>query len=199
MHAPHSSLEDLSNDAVENDGESDRDLAHRLSTGSSGALEEVIRLHGEHLHRLIGNLMAWNGEVDDLMQELLLKAWKNASSYRGEAPLRHWLTQIAVRVCRNQHRASRRWFNHLIRFGKLETAKTNGPERTSDDPRWDATQQAMSRLSHSDRELLVLFYIEQQSIESISAQLAASAETMNVRLHRARQRLKKLLEATANG
>ena len=175
--------------------EADCDLARRLAANGPGALDELMRNQGQHLRRLLGSLSGGFQDVDDLMQETLLKAWENAGSYRGEAPLKHWLTRIAVGVCRNQQRGSRRLLNHLRRlWSQHNSQQYTQPQVTSDDPRVEEMQRAMKRLSHSDRELLVLFHIERQPLESLASVLKIRLETLHVRLHRARQRLRGLLD-----
>ena len=169
----------------------DLDLARRLASDTSGALDEVVQTHGAHLRRLLGSLSGWSDDLDDLMQETLLKAWTNAKTYRGEAPLQHWLTRIAVGVCRNHQRSSRRWFKHLRSYWSQQTPDS---AIAKEDPRVDEMQQAMNRLSHSDRELLVLFHIEQQSPDVMATVLSVKIETLHVRLHRARTRLRDLLK-----
>jgi DNA-directed RNA polymerase specialized sigma24 family protein len=99
----------------------DLDLIQRVNSNQPGAIEELIELHGCHLQRLIASVSGRSSLKDDLMQETLLKAWNSANTYRGNAPLRHWLTQIAIRVCRNHQRGYRRWMMHLKLFWEQQT------------------------------------------------------------------------------
>ncbi len=64
--------------------------------------------------------------------------------------------------------------------------------------REDQMQRAMSLLTHSDRELLVLYHLEQQSLDAIEELLGVKVETLHVRLHRARQRLKTIVKGFEN-
>lgn len=169
----------------------DLDLMQRVKNNQPEAIEELIEQHGCHLQGLIASLSGWSSIKDDLMQETLLKAWNSASTYRGNAPLRHWLTQIAVRVCRNNQRGYRRWMMHLKLFWEQQTEQPcDAPTSVTAD---DEMQRAMSQLAYSDRELLVLYYYEDQSMSDIATQLDVKESTLHVRLHRSRERLKKLL------
>ena len=174
----------------------DMELAQRIAVNSPGAIEELIELHGDHLQRLTGSLSGWSPARDDLMQEILLKAWSSANTYRGDAPLRHWLTQIAVRVCRNHQRGYRRW------TAQLNSLWAQGPAHQRDAPTSeplyvDAMHQAMAKLAHGDRELLVLYYFEEQAISDVASQLGVKESTLHVRLHRSRERWKSLLQNAA--
>ena len=167
----------------------DLNLIQRVNNNQPGAIEELIEQHGGHLQRLISSLSVLSSIRDDLMQETLLKVWSSASTYRGDAPIRHWLTQIAIRVCRNHHRGYRRWMVHLKLFWDQRTDKPCNALTAGDE-----IQSAMSQLAYSDRELLVLYYFEDHSMRDIATQLGVKESSLHVRLHRSRERLKKLLQ-----
>ncbi len=171
----------------------DLELVRRVSQNCPGAIERLIELHGDHLMRLIGSLSGWSPAQDDLMQETVLRAWTSASTYRGEAPLRHWLTRIAVRTCRNHQRGYRRWMTHLKSLWEQRTEQRRDAP-TSESPYKDAFDRAMAKLAYADRELLLLYYIEEQSLNEIATQFGVKENTLHVRLHRSRERLKSLLQ-----
>ena len=156
-------------------------------------MEEFVTNHGSILRRLIGSLVAWNGDEDDLLQETLLRVWKQSSSYRGDAPFKHWMTRIAVRVCRNHQRTMRRYLK------RLKTLWSFAPDSMSnaipqEDVRWEKMQFVMTKLPYRDRELIVLHYLEQHTLESIAMDLGVRIESLHIRLHRSRERLKSLME-----
>lgn len=192
---PEKSADDADRTAfdVHTSRERDVELARRLAENRPGALEEIIEQHGEHLRKLIRGLCGSPFSADDLLQETLLKAWAAAESYRGEAPLRHWLTRIAIRVGRNHQRGYRRWMVHLKSLWQRRTQTQQG-DSTIVEFKQDAMHQAMNQLSYADRELLVLYYIEEQSLGQLAAQLSVRENTLQVRLHRSRERLKALLQ-----
>lgn len=175
----------------------DLELARKIAINLPGALESLIEQHGEHLQRLIRSLNGGNSSADDLMQETLLKAWEAAGQYRGDAPLRHWLTQIAVRVCRNHQRSYRRLMGHLRSFWQQRTDQSIDG-LAGDGPRDDAMLRAISRLPYADREILVLYYFEEQPLSHVAAQIGIRESTLYVRLHRSRERLKVLLQQVEN-
>lgn len=172
--------------------DADLELIRRVGLNLPGAMEELIELHGGHLQKLIGSLTDWSSANDDLVQETLLKAWGASKSYRGDAPLQHWLTQIAVRVCRNHQRSYRRWIAHLKAHWeqRVEQDRTSNNELSHN----DEMQAAIAKLAYADRELLVLYYFEKYSMSDIAAQLGVKESTLHVRLHRSRERLKTLLK-----
>ncbi len=92
-------------------------LAQRLASGDPTAMELLISRYGERLRRTIGQLTAWGPDVDDLLQETLIRAWKHAASFRSDGTFEKWLISIAFRVCRDHHRGIRRMMTRLQQFG----------------------------------------------------------------------------------
>ena len=107
-----------------------------------------------------------------------------------------WLRQVAVRMAIN--RATRR-----VAPPSVETRSSKGPASTRDDPldeliareRAQRLWEALDRLKALDRETLVAFYIQGQSLLEIAERLDVPIGTIKRRLHTARKRLKAELEA----
>lgn len=165
------------------------ELMTRLRKGDSTAMDELVRRHGPALQRLIGRLSGWNADSDDILQEVFLAAWQKAAQFRGSGSLEGWLRSLAVSRCRNHHRA-RNAFKRLIgRVGALAaSAEPAGREDTPD------LQCAMAKLSHPDRTVLVLYYLEELAGEEVAELMGVRVETVHMRLHRARCRLREILQ-----
>ncbi|MCA9198782.1 MAG: hypothetical protein KDA87_14640, partial [Planctomycetales bacterium] len=66
-------------------------LMQRLAAGDNQAMQSLIAQFGPMLQRLIGRLTAWDDASDDILQEVLVKAWDRASEFRGTGSLEGWL------------------------------------------------------------------------------------------------------------
>ncbi len=173
----------------------DQKLAQRLARDESGALEEVISLYESELRQLIGRLLAWDAETADVLQEVFLIAWRQAGRFRGEARLSTWLRTIAINECRRRQRwwsvRRRHQANVAARAARAETPPVDADsigEETAIEVR-----QAVARLPHAFREVIVLHYLEGRSTEEVATELQLRHNTVEVRLHRARGKLKLLL------
>ncbi len=104
-----------------------------------------------------------------------------------------WLRVIAIHRCRNHFRGLGAWRRLLERFRGHVQSDSGRP---GDDPREqsDWIRHALQRLSAADRTILVLHYLEELPLEELAETLNARAGTLAVRLHRARERLKRLLD-----
>ncbi len=163
------------------------------AAGNAFPFEELLCAEAPRLRRLVHRLFGWSArtsDVDDVVQEALLAAWRHRATFRGEAGVATWLVQIAVRKARSHARAAnlrRRvfgWWTH----DAAEAIDRDGESLQQD--RLDATHVAMAALRHADREVLVLRYLEQRQVEQIAQVLRCSRAAVDARLSRARKRLR---------
>jgi RNA polymerase sigma-70 factor (ECF subfamily) len=161
-------------------------------------LASALCAEAPRLRRLVHRLLGWRaraGELDDVVQDVLLKAWRHQRSFRGDAALSTWLTRIAIHQVHDHVRKAnlrRTLFGWLL---PEPPAPADGDDDGSggDAPAgdgWPRTQRAMQRLAHADREVLVLRYLEQRDIPEIAGLLGCSRAALDARLSRARTRLR---------
>lgn len=165
-------------------------LMRELAAGNEAAMEQLIRQYGDSVSRLIGRLTGWSEESDDIFQEVLIAAWNKAHRYQGTGSLEGWLKRIAINQCRNQHR------KHKVFLRLISSAAqwiNLNHETTQSSDKLDGLSEAMTRLKSADREVLALFYLEGLSGDEVADLLGIKPETLHVRLHRARARLKEVL------
>ena len=170
-------------------------LMQKIAHGDSAALTHLIDTYQNDIRTLIGRLTAWGPDVDDLLQEVFLKAWKNARHFRESTSLRNWLYTIAVNHCRNHQRSLRRWWRTLHQFmeHKYHEHPPSPAVLQCDDENWRELQRGLLQLAPRDRELLVLTYMEERSSTEIARILSITENNYYVRLHRAKQRLAEVL------
>jgi RNA polymerase sigma factor (sigma-70 family) len=158
-------------------------------------LAQALCGQAPRLRRLVHRLLGWRAaadELDDVVQDVLLKAWNGRASFRGEASLATWLTSIALSTSASHARSRARW-RRLFGWFDREPAQ---PLPTADGDTSERTAVAMQRLRHDDREVLVLRYLEQRAIPEIAELLGCTRAAVDARLSRARQRLRAALGAS---
>lgn len=169
------------------------DTAARAGTAP---FAERLGAEGPRLRRLVHRLLGWSAraaDVDDVVQDALLAAWRHRATFRGDANVATWLVRITIRKARNHARAAavrRRVFGWWTRDTAEPVADAG---RQSTDDRLDTTWVAMRALRHADREVLVLRYLEQRDVEQIAQALGCSRAAVDTRLTRARRRLREEL------
>ncbi len=181
-------------DAVDTDHEAC--LIERLKRQDPSAFQELINLHGESIRNLVGRLMAFDPEMEDVMQNTLVQVWRNIGSFRNQSSLKTWISRIAIMQCRNQQRSVRRWIRRLQAWSKPDSTTPEGSNflKSRDDPRWELIQAAMQLIPYKDREILVLVYLQGNTVQELAHTMNEKTNTLEVRLHRAKKLLKRTIE-----
>ena len=176
----------------------DNSLAARFAVGERVAFERIVALHAQRVARLAHRLLGWPDDVDDVVQDVFLAAWRHRRKFRGdggEHALAAWLNAITVNRCRTvRRRRLMRW----ARRKQLQTQSVEAPTPSADASAMDeetsaVVRDAVRRLPARDREVLVLHYLEQTPIGELGPMLGLSRGAVDVRLHRARKRLRQKL------
>jgi len=171
-----------------------------LTDRSEDALEKLVREHHASVTRLAFRLLGWRGDIEDLVHDVFLTAFKKIDRFRNDSSTWTWLAAITINRVRSQRRQDLLHFRWLKRRGSIREAATRlSSSKSSGNPvEQDETAKrvraAVAKLSPRDRELIVLHYLEELPIPEICKLLDARDTTIHVRLHRARQRLKEFLE-----
>ncbi|HVX22941.1 MAG TPA: sigma-70 family RNA polymerase sigma factor [Acidimicrobiales bacterium] len=168
------------------------------------------------LRRLAGHA----DDVADVTAEVFATAWRRADQMPPPPHDRLWVYGVARRVVSRHHRGHRRRGRLLQRLadqagGPVAVAGTVGPvpaggaggaggagRADHDDhlaDRVDRVREAMDRLRPADREVLALVLWDQLSHAEAGQLLGCSANAVGIRLHRARARLRQLLEERPSG
>lgn len=146
--------------------------------------------HAPHVRAILYR-MGIGDELDDLVQECFIKAWKGLESFRGESSLKTWISRIAVNVAHDHFR--RKGINIGSEELDEETLAAASIE-PGDSSAQDVIRRALEALSFSHREVLVLHVIEEHSVEEVGEILGIAAGTVKSRLFHARENLQKILE-----
>ncbi len=176
---------------------SDEALVLRAQAGDPHALDLLLRRHQADISRILWRFTRRPADLDDLVQDVLLRVLRNLGQWRNDQPFQHWLRRVTVNVGRDYCRraaTSRRWIQEASPDPAAPT-----PEAT--EPAADPAARAaagevlsyLSRLPPNDRVLLTLHYLEGWDFRHIGDLLGWSAPVTKLRAFRARQRLRSLL------
>jgi RNA polymerase sigma-70 factor (ECF subfamily) len=181
-------------------GEVQRDeseLVARARSGDGDAFAELVWRHQDAVytlaHRLVGP-----GLAPDVTQEALIRAWRALRGFRGDAAFATWLYRITVNTAWTHRRRAARHETQPIDDALLETGLPDSgatPEQAGEmvDVR-EALRGAIERLTPGQRVVLVMRDVYGWSTDEVVTALRISPTTAKVRLHRARKRVRELLE-----
>jgi RNA polymerase sigma-70 factor, ECF subfamily len=176
---------------------------HAASQGDGEAYARLIARHQQQIAVRMRAFARQRSEIEELTQDVFVEAYLSLRSYRGRAPFAHWLQRIATRVgyrywkrlARDRRRAPARLESDDI--AASEAAKI-GAEAASDAAEaGELVHRLLEQLPPRDRLVLTLMYLEGHSV-AVTASLAGwSVPMVKVQAFRARNKLKRLLEADA--
>lgn len=184
----------------ESDTRSDEDLVRAVLAGANEAFEELVRRHQPRLFATARRYARRESEVEDIVQEVFLKAFERLPGFRFEAPFDHWLMRVAVRTCYDFLRAHQR--TRESSFTDLSDEEEEWLNRFRDDPdsadeRADAAkalvQRLMDTLPPQFRLVIQLLEIEERSIKEIHQLTGWSLPLIKVRAFRARAAMRRAL------
>lgn len=149
----------------------------------------MVDRHGSYLYGVAHALTGNAADAEDMVQETLLGALRG--TFRGESSLRTWLVRILSNQAGMMRRSrSRRGGTHaeLSDGQAVSPPSPSGPGGT--DARVDLATM-LAELSPEHRRIIVLRELEQMSYEQMAAALGVPRGTVESRLHRAREELRK--------
>ena len=174
--------------------DADTTLAQRLALGEAEAFEQLVALYQPRVSRLAFRLLGWNGDVEDVVQDVFVAALSKGKTFRGDSSLWTWLTAVTLNLCRSRLR--RVALIRRLTAGLLRPEKREGSAADAglvEDETSSRVRSAVAALPPRDREVIVLYYLEERPVAEISQLVGITTNTVDVRLHRARRKLKDLL------
>lgn len=171
----------------------DVELLHRVVDGDSDAVRTLLDHTGDVLYGFVFARVGGNAATaEDIVQETFLEAVRSAHTFRGDSSLRTWLCTISRRRLARFYEAERR--SEVARSGLRLVDDDPGDEAMEVDQR-DEVVRALGALSPLHRQVLVLKYLDDRSVEDIAEELGRSRVQVQSLLQRARVGLRKELEA----
>jgi RNA polymerase sigma-70 factor (ECF subfamily) len=166
----------------------DNTLIKMALAGQTECFTVLMDRHLSIVKRTILSMVRNATDADDLIQEVLLKVWRNLSTFRSEASFRTWMTRVAINEARQLYRRERyhsrcRAADNLDAFASFWDTPHQHLDRTETT---QTVRKAMARLPEKYRRVLVLREFEQLSMLETAESLQTSVPAVKSRLFRAR-------------
>jgi RNA polymerase sigma-70 factor (ECF subfamily) len=183
--------------------DTDEALVARLQRGDDSAFETIVRAHGGRLLSVARRFLGNNEDAEDAVQDSFIRAYKAIHTFEARAQLHTWLHRILVNTALMKLRERRRRPTASIE-DLLPTYSTDGHQAVVSRDWSDAVlerketaaivREAIQQLPDLYREVLILRDIEEKDTAEAAVLLGTSSNVVKVRLHRARQALRTLLD-----
>jgi len=186
--------------------ESDASLMGRAARGDPAAFDALVRRWKNRVFRLALRFFRRPEDAEDVTQEVFMKVYRTAGSYRMDAPFEHWLLRIATNACRDRLRALRRrpeevlsritadaggWLDRALSGAALLAQQAEAAKETA--------AELLATLPPKDRAVLVLLDLEGLSAWEVAAATGSTRAAVKVRAMRARRALRRLVLGARRG
>ncbi len=182
----------------------EEELIAAVLKGDRDSFEPLVRKYSPRVFGTARRYARRESEIEDIAQEVWLKAFEKLKSFRGEAPFEHWLMRLTVRTCYDFLRGHQR--NRESSFSELSEPESDWLERfvaqpasASEDA--DAAkmliERVLEKLSPPARMVITLLEIEDRPVKEIAVLTGWSVPLVKVRAFRARAEMRKILAKMA--
>ena len=172
----------------------DEELIRSALDGGDASFAELVQRHKGKVFGMAARFTSDAHQLDDIAQEIFIRAWRNLAKFRADAPFEHWLARIATHACYDFLRGKQRRGNLVPLDEQRESAIPDTAESSASEAR-ETLAHAMQKLSPEDRLVITLTELEEKSVREAAALTGWSESNVKVRAFRARQTLKKILES----
>jgi len=181
----------------------DADIVRRILQGEVNAFAVLLHRYKAHALRIIQRRVPPQ-EVEDVLQEVFIRAYRSLPGFEPESHFKKWLSTIAVRTCFDFWRSTpsrhespmsalseghQEWLESVISSTSVESTERCARQNEAR----EVLAWALGRLSPEDRMVVEMIHLEGISVSDAAELLGWSVAKVKVRAFRSRKRLRKLL------
>lgn len=179
----------------------DRELVLQLQNGELAALGDLFDRHQRLVFRTAVGITGDEQVAADLLQDVFLRMHRFARHIDPDRPLEPWLYRTTANLTYTWLKRRKRWLRPLEDVAEwlVGSSKQSPAYVAETDEEWRDIKKAIASLSLQQRVVVVLYYINDLSLQEISEILDIPVGTIKSRLFYGRQALKKYLEKGEEG
>ncbi len=168
--------------------------------GNKESFRIIIKAYEKPLYKMAFSFLKKSEEAEDALQEIFIKVYQSLDSFKLGYKFTPWIYAVAMNELRQIYRKKKKSFSNENSNFSQESISTNSHSEYTDpveslerEEKREKVLKAIDSLKENLREVIVLYYLNDMSVEDISEILNIGRENVKSRLHRARKKLKKML------
>jgi RNA polymerase sigma-70 factor, ECF subfamily len=188
----------------------DDSTLEKAAGGEPAALTRLVTLLRPHVEKQLLRYPVTDEDRRDLVQATLMQVIRRLGSFRGDASFSTWLFRVTANEALMLMRSQRRHRTRVVagldldELGSLPAANdrphdAEGAAHAAASERYTRVRQALEELPSGYRDVVALHYHQDLGLHEIAARLSTTESAVRSRLHRARSRLRAILERGALG
>jgi RNA polymerase sigma-70 factor (ECF subfamily) len=179
-------------------GLGDNEIISRVLRGEQSAFAELVTRYQSYVFTLTLRMIKSREDAEEVAQDVFIKAYRSLADFRGEAKFSTWLYTITNTTCITFLRKKKPDVRSLDNEKIFEMAENHdagfSASLVEQKSRVNMVNEAIALLNPDDAVVITLFYKSEQNLEEIGKILGLEPNTVKVRLHRARARLREKME-----
>jgi RNA polymerase sigma-70 factor (ECF subfamily) len=182
----------------------DKLVLGQAANGDQDALNELVAIVAPHVEKQLLRYPLSDDDRRDLLQATLMQIVRRVGTFRGDASFSTWLFRVTANEALMMMRSQRRHRARLVdgldleELGTLRAANDDealrGDTSAETSERETQVRRALDALPEDYRNVVSLHYQQDLGLHEIAARLATTESAVRSRLHRARSRLREILE-----
>lgn len=182
------------------DDQSDGDLLRAVAARDSRAFDTLFLRYYDRLRRFVWRFCAEEA-VDEVISDTMYTVWRKSPGFRGESKVSTWICGIAYRTAMKTQTRRRRYQEVLTTASHLgdvapSPSETQPDQKTFETAQW--VEQALNALPRKQRDVVELTFFADLPYQEIAEIVGCPIGTVKTRMHKARQRLRPVLEALSH-
>lgn len=176
---------------------SDTELIEQTLAGNQAAYADLVKRHQRFVFTLAMRFAKSREDAEEIAQDCFIKAYRSLASFQQQSKFSTWLYSIVYTTAMTTLRKKRVLTDSIDNeetYVQIENKPSGYDDNAENKSRSFYVNQAIGQLLPDDATIITLFYKGEQSLEEIAQTMGIEANTVKVKLFRARQRLKDRLE-----
>ena len=170
-----------------------------IRKGQTAAYSKLVDQYKNLVYTLALRMLKHKEEAEEVAQDAFVKIYKSLPKFKGDSKLSTWVYKVTYNCCLDRLKKNRKFLNDVpideYTYNRVEIID-NALEQLIKEERQEMIRACVGKLPEDSSALITLFYFDELTLEEISKITDIEANTVKVKLFRARKRLVKILEQT---
>ncbi|WP_299115883.1 sigma-70 family RNA polymerase sigma factor [uncultured Winogradskyella sp.] len=175
----------------------DNILIDAINNGDTKAYAKLVDRYKDLVYTLALRMLKHKEEAEEVAQDTFIKVFKSLDKFKGDSKFSTWIYRVAYNTCLDNIKKNKKYLNNVAideyTFNKLDTID-NALDNIINEEKSTLIKNCINKLPEDSSAILTLFYFEELSLEEISKIINVEANTVKVKLFRARKKLAVILE-----
>jgi RNA polymerase sigma-70 factor (ECF subfamily) len=175
----------------------DQKLIEAIQNGDTKAYTQLVNRYKDLVYTLAIRMIRNREEAEEVAQDTFIKVFKSLDKFKGDSKFSTWIYKVTYNTCLDRIKKNRKHLNDVaideFIFNKLDTID-NALDNMINEEKRVLIKRCINKLPEDSSALLTLFYFEDLSLVEISKIINSEANTVKVKLFRARKKLAVILE-----